>query len=264
MTNSEAEKAVPNFPGILIQQHQMLFGFWRLNQWAVGHINNTLRRMVAEFDKFRKEVNQGQEEVAVKALKRAWCERPYAFMKTCNEVQATFNAKVNEALVQAGKDLTFVMTTYSSTPAVCWVRETIEKERRLLEEGQKLILSANRFEHGWCIGYEYTANDLAEQQIQERGGWHKEKQGCNTESMDASQGTAWLGSCPQIFLRAHCNSWLLLMQQQTKRYDMHHFPWSSQNKRRLYLRHPGLSEQAFFGQMGHLHLYICIYTSIYS
>ena len=58
----------------------------------LASINNIQGRMYAEFEKFHEEV----EEVAVKALKRARYERPYAFMKTGNEEQATFHhAKVD-------------------------------------------------------------------------------------------------------------------------------------------------------------------------
>ena len=49
-------------------------------------------RMDEKFSEFQVEVRQGQEEAAVKALKRARYEKPYTFKRKGNEEQATFNA----------------------------------------------------------------------------------------------------------------------------------------------------------------------------
>ena len=54
---------------------------------------------------FKKEIQLGQEDTATRALKRAHSEKPYIFWKCCNEEQAVFNSKVDEALEKAESDL---------------------------------------------------------------------------------------------------------------------------------------------------------------
>ena len=47
----------------------------------------------------------GQEEAAMKSLKRAWFNKPSVFKKQVNKEHSSFIAKVNEVLVQAESDL---------------------------------------------------------------------------------------------------------------------------------------------------------------
>ena len=112
-----------------------------------------------KLQQFREEIRQGQEEAATKAVKRARYEKPYVFRKRGNEEQASFNAKVEEALSQAESDLS---TIAAAPAAVRKVKESIQKGRSLLEERQKLIRLADRSDHGWGVVDEYTADDLAD------------------------------------------------------------------------------------------------------
>ena len=57
---------------------------------------NTQRSVDLKLSQYQEEVWQGQEEVAVKALKRSEYERLYSFKKRSNREQATFNSKVDE------------------------------------------------------------------------------------------------------------------------------------------------------------------------
>ena len=118
-----------------------------------------------KLQQFREEIRQGQEEAATKAVKRARYEKPYVFRKRGNEEQASFNAKVEEALSQAESDLSSI----SAPPAAIQrVKESIQKGRSLLEERQKLIRLADRSDHGWGVVDEYTADDLADDSDDEK------------------------------------------------------------------------------------------------
>ncbi len=51
------------------------------------------------------EVQLGQQKAAAKALKHVRYDKHYTYKKKGNEVQATFNARVDEALVETQADL---------------------------------------------------------------------------------------------------------------------------------------------------------------
>ena len=59
-------------------------------------IGSSQVRLEEQIAQFQAEMRQGQEEAAVKALKRARYEKPYSFKKKGNEAQALFNAKLDE------------------------------------------------------------------------------------------------------------------------------------------------------------------------
>ena len=63
-------------------------------------------------------------------------------------MQASFNAKVKEALSQAESNLSSIT---ASPAAIQRVKESIQKRRLLLEERQKLICLADRSDHGWGV-----------------------------------------------------------------------------------------------------------------
>ena len=61
-----------------------------------------MRRMDEKLPQFQVEVRLGQEEAAAKVVKKARYEKPYTFRRKANEAPAHFNARVDEALAQAG------------------------------------------------------------------------------------------------------------------------------------------------------------------
>ena len=124
--------------------------------------------MDAKLTQFQEEIRQGQEEAVSRALKRARYDKPYVFRKRGNEEQASFNAKVDQTLVQAESDVSVVERNPTSTSAVQRVKEAIQKSRLLLEERQKLIRLADRSDHGWGVVDESTADDLAENSDDEK------------------------------------------------------------------------------------------------
>ena len=77
---------------------------------------------------------KGAQEEAAKAAKRVRHEKPYDYKKKAHEEQATFNAKVQDALKEATDHLA---------------------------ERQKLIKIADRSANGWGVVAEYTADELA-------------------------------------------------------------------------------------------------------
>ena len=119
----------------------------------------------AKLQQFRVEIRQGQEEAATKAVKRTRYEKPYTFRKRGNEEQATFNAKVEEALSQAKTDLSSIPIAPATSWAIQRVKESLQKGRSLLDERQKLIRLADRPEG---VVDEYTADDLADDSDDEK------------------------------------------------------------------------------------------------
>ena len=105
-------------------------------------------RLDAKLAEFRAEIRQGQEDAAAKALKRVWFDKPYVFKTRSNKEQASFRAKVDEALVQAESDRAPVAVGPASTPAVQWVKDGFKRGQSLIDEGQKLNRLADRSEHG--------------------------------------------------------------------------------------------------------------------
>ena len=75
-------------------------------------LKSTITAMQDKMDekpaKFQDEIQQGQEEAVTRATKRSRYNKPYIFRKCDNEEQTSFNAKVNETLVQAEIDLSGV------------------------------------------------------------------------------------------------------------------------------------------------------------
>ena len=113
---------------------------------------------------FRAEVRQGQEEAAIKALKRVRHEKPYEFRRKGNEEQATFNSRVDEAMTETLTELTDAGTS----PALERAQTALTKGRRLIDERQKLIKIADRSEYGWGVVAEYTADELADDSEDEK------------------------------------------------------------------------------------------------
>ncbi len=113
-----------------------------------------------QFAEFRAEVRLGQEEAAAKALKRVRYDKPYTYKKKGNEEQATFNARVDEALAETQADLPEAATS----TALLRAHESLAKDtcRKLIAKRQKLIRIADRSELGWGVVAEYTADELAD------------------------------------------------------------------------------------------------------
>ncbi len=79
---------------------------------------------------------------ATAALKRAKHDKPYSFKKKGNEEQATFNARIDEALAETQSTLAGAGTS----PALERAQQSLERGRKLLAERQKLIRIADRSE----------------------------------------------------------------------------------------------------------------------
>ena len=94
---------------------------------------------------------KGAQEEAAKAAKRVRHEKPYDYKKKAHEEQATFNAKVQDALKEATDAL-------EDSPAIQRAKTAVEEGKHLLE---KLIKIADRSANGWGVVAEYTADELA-------------------------------------------------------------------------------------------------------
>ena len=146
MSESKAERTIPGPSG---SSSVTVSG----NQFAqlMAAIESSQSRMDEKLAQFQEEIRQGQEDAASRALKWARYDKPYVFKKRGNEEQASFNAKVDEALVQAESDLSVVEHTLASTStltaAIQHIKKAIQKGHSLLEERQKLIRLANCSEY---------------------------------------------------------------------------------------------------------------------
>ena len=103
-------------------------------------IESALARMDEKFFRFQPEVQQRQEEAASKALKSASYEKPHSFKRKGNEVQATFNARLDETLAQAKCGIATILSNQATVPASQCVVESLRKIWALIDERQKLIL----------------------------------------------------------------------------------------------------------------------------
>ncbi len=88
-------------------------------------------------------------------MKRARHDKPYSYKKKGNEEQATFNARVDEAFVEA--ESTFAGAGAGTSTAL----EHAQQSLQLLTARLKLIHIADRSELGWRVVTEYTADELA-------------------------------------------------------------------------------------------------------
>ena len=127
-------------------------------------IRESQARVQEELAVFKDEVRQGQEEAVAKALKRARHEKPYQYRRKGNEEQASFNARVDEALADAQLEL----PGSGTSPALERAIKALERGRRLIAERQKLIRIADRSDFGWSVVSEYTADELADDSEDER------------------------------------------------------------------------------------------------
>ena len=110
-------------------------------------ISATQTHMDVKFAEFQPEVHGGQKHAVVKALKRARHEKPYEYKRKGNEEQVAFNAKLDEAVVEAETQLEEAGP--STAPALQRAKEALKSGRQLIVELQKLIKIADRSEHGW-------------------------------------------------------------------------------------------------------------------
>ena len=101
---------------------------------VLREIRESQRKLdTAKFAKFQDEVRQGQEDAAAKALERVRREKPYAYKRKGNEEQASFNEKVEDAIVAAQTEL----ENPTVTGAVGRAMKSIEEGLALLSERQK-------------------------------------------------------------------------------------------------------------------------------
>ena len=129
-------------------------------------ITATQLKLDSKLEKFGEQMKRSQEEVAVKAVKRAktGLEKPFEFKKKGNEEQAHFNARVEEKFQEAQAEL-----DGKSTPAATnQAKRHIEEGIKLIAERQKLIKLADRSEFGWGVVAEYTADELADDSDDEK------------------------------------------------------------------------------------------------
>ena len=112
-------------------------------------IKDSESRLDQRFSDFK-----GAQEEAAKAAKCVRHEKPYDYKKKAHEEQATFNAKVQDAL----KEATDALDDTADSLAIQRAKTAVEEGKHLLAERQKLIkISAN----GWSVVAEYTADELA-------------------------------------------------------------------------------------------------------
>ena len=83
----------------------------------------------------------------MKVLKRVSYEKPHSFKQEGNEVQATFNSRLDETLAQAECDITTILSDQATAPARQCVVESLCKSCVLIYKQQKLILLADCLEH---------------------------------------------------------------------------------------------------------------------
>ena len=117
-------------------------------------------KLDAKLETFSEQMRRTQEDVAMKAVKRAktGLEKPYKFKKKGNEEQALFNSHVEDKLQEAQAEL-----GGKATPTVIdQARSHLEEGLKMIAERQKLIKLANRSEFGWGVVVEYTADELAD------------------------------------------------------------------------------------------------------
>ena len=123
-------------------------------------IASSQSRLDEKLAQFQEEVRLGQKEAIAKAVKKSIYEKPYFFRRKGNEAQVNFNARVNEAFVQAKAEVGNIPTNPNASGAIEGVRSSIKNGCLLLEERHKLILLANRSEQGWGIVEEYTLQPI--------------------------------------------------------------------------------------------------------
>ena len=119
-------------------------------------IKDSESRLDRRFSDFKTDIKGAQEEAAAKAAKRVRHEKPYDYKKKAHEEQATFNAKVQDAL----KEATDALDDTADSPAIQRAKTTVEEGKHLLAERQKLIKIADRSANGWSVVVEYTADEL--------------------------------------------------------------------------------------------------------
>ena len=129
-------------------------------------ITATQMKLDSKLESFGEQMKRSQEEVAVKAVKRAktGAERPYEFKKKGNEKQAFFNSRVEEKIQEAQAELEQKVTPAAVEKAKNHLKEGL----KLVSERQKLIKLADRSEYGWGIVAEYTADELADDSDDEK------------------------------------------------------------------------------------------------
>ena len=112
-------------------------------------IKDSESRLDQRFSDFK-----GAQEEAAKRVRH---EKPYDYKKKAHEEQATFNAKVQDAL----KEATDALDDTADSPAIQRAKTAVEEGKHLLAERQKLIKIADRSANGWGVVAEYTADELA-------------------------------------------------------------------------------------------------------
>ena len=96
----------------------------------------------------------------LKEIKKLKFDEPHRFKKKGNEGQCRFNLEVGDAIEEAKEAC--------SSQQLDKVHASLEKGEKLLSEGQKHILLADKSDFGWSLIREYKRNDLAEDSDDEK------------------------------------------------------------------------------------------------
>ena len=135
-------------------------------------IANSKKEVNQQLDLFRKELSVSSHQVTEKLTRKLKMSKPVEFKKRGNEKQYQFNEAVDEQFGELEEELQKYATVEdlpsSARPALKRIKKILEEGRKLIAGRQKLILLADRSQHGWDLVKQYEANELAEGSDDER------------------------------------------------------------------------------------------------
>ena len=133
-------------------------------------INESKSSFQRELASFKEEIKKGQDESAERIAKRARREQSFDFTKKGNKHQYNFNERV-AGIFEDAMSLLLSSSGPPSEPTTATpgatsrssakLKELLEEGIKIIEERQKLIKLAERFEYGWGLVSEYQADELA-------------------------------------------------------------------------------------------------------
>ena len=141
-------------------------------------INSSKKAVDRQLVEFRREMQRNSEEVSQKLTKKLKSGRSLEFKRKGNQKQYVFNEEVDEKFDIAEAELS--KTSPGSLPKEArspyrHAKEAITEGRNLISNRQKLILIADRSDHGWDVVKNYEADELAEGSEDEKKLYKAEK-----------------------------------------------------------------------------------------
>ena len=129
------------------------------NRSLLGQIS----KLVADSAESFKGSSVEAADVQLREIKKFRREKPKSFKRKGNEVQYTFNSKLQDTLV------TFEANSHLEANAVNKAKASLSEGMSMVTETQKLILLADKSEFGWKIVQEYTQHELADSEEDSQG-----------------------------------------------------------------------------------------------